>query len=308
MRKNLSVLILDSCSTSVRQISVPKKALRISAVLLVAGLVILGYGVYDYSVTKQKAARVLDLEARVTDQCRQIADQQEQIKTFAEDINTLKSKLVSLDAFEKKIRIIANVDGGKESAGVFGVGGSPPADLDADAFLEAHQNAVIREMHEQIEQLETASISQENQFASLYKYLENQKTILACTPSIRPTEGWISSSFGYRKSPFTGKREMHKGLDIANHKGTPILATADGVVTCSRRKGLLGKTVVIDHGHGFVTRYAHLSKMLVKKGQTVKRGDIIAHMGNTGKSTGPHLHYEVRLNGVQVNPQKYILN
>jgi murein DD-endopeptidase MepM/ murein hydrolase activator NlpD len=97
-------------------------------------------------------------------------------------------------------------------------------------------------------------------------------------------------------------------LDIAYRKGSPIVATADGVVTYAGTKGLLGLVLVIDHGHGIVTRYAHLDEIIHNKGARVERGEIIAHMGNTGRSTGPHLHYEVRLNGIPVNPVKYILN
>lgn len=97
-------------------------------------------------------------------------------------------------------------------------------------------------------------------------------------------------------------------MDIANKKGTPVSSTADGFVLYSAVKGLLGKVVIIDHGHGIVTRYAHLSKLIAKKGSRVKRGDLIGKIGNTGRSTGPHVHYEVRLNGIPVNPAKYILN
>ena len=101
---------------------------------------------------------------------------------------------------------------------------------------------------------------------------------------------------------------MHKGVDIAARRGTPVKATADGKVTFSGSKGLLGKTVIIDHGHGIVTRYGHLNEILKKRGDEVKRGDVIGEVGSTGRTTGSHLHYEVHLNGVPVNPVKYILN
>ena len=109
-------------------------------------------------------------------------------------------------------------------------------------------------------------------------------------------------------SPFTGRREFHKGYDIATKKGSPVLATAAGVVTFVGRKGLLGNCIIINHGHGMVTRYAHIDKFLKKRGEKVKRWEPIALVGNTGRSTGPHVHYEVRLNGIPVNPFKYILN
>jgi murein DD-endopeptidase MepM/ murein hydrolase activator NlpD len=136
--------------------------------------------------------------------------------------------------------------------------------------------------------------------------LEEQRNILSATPSIMPTNGVITSRFGYRKSPFSGRSELHKGIDIANKKGTSVVATADGVVIFAGMRGLFGRIVTIDHGHGIITHYAHLDKTLKKEGDNVKRGDIIAKMGNSGRSTGPHLHYEVRLNGIPVNPTKYI--
>jgi murein DD-endopeptidase MepM/ murein hydrolase activator NlpD len=163
-------------------------------------------------------------------------------------------------------------------------------------------------MHDQVTQLTIASSDQIEGFAALLKNLEDQRNILASTPAIRPANGWVTSKFGYRKSPFTGQREFHSGLDIANREGTPIIATADGVVTYCGRKGMLGKAVIIEHGHGMVTRYAHLSKIKIKAGQKVKRGDTIALLGNSGRTTGPHLHYDVRLNGLSVSPEKYILN
>jgi murein DD-endopeptidase MepM/ murein hydrolase activator NlpD len=121
-------------------------------------------------------------------------------------------------------------------------------------------------------------------------------------------DGWVTSNFGYRTSPFTGRREFHRGLDIATRSGTPILAPADGVVIFAGPKRLSGNMIIIDHGHGMTTNYGHIKQAHKKKGERVKRGDVIAEVGNTGRSTGPHLHYEVLLNGVSVNPEKYILN
>ena len=159
-----------------------------------------------------------------------------------------------------------------------------------------------------MDQLSEASVVQNQAFEQVYSYLQDQKSLLASTPAIRPTTGWISSGFGYRKSPFTGLKEFHRGLDIATREGTPIIAPADGIIVFTGKKGGLGRVVVIDHGRGIITRYAHLQKSLLKRGSHVKRGDKIALVGNTGRSTAPHLHYEVHLNGIPVNPAKYILN
>ena len=131
----------------------------------------------------------------------------------------------------------------------------------------------MRDMHEQIEQLSMASANQQEELETLLKSLEDQQNLLASTPAIRPVSrnvnSWITSRFGYRKSPFTGRREFHKGYDIASRQGTPILATADGVVTFAGKKGLYGNFIVIDHGHGMITRYGHCQKVLKKRGDKV---------------------------------------
>lgn len=119
-------------------------------------------------------------------------------------------------------------------------------------------------------------------------------------------KAWISSYYGYRNSPFDGRREFHKGLDIAGREGSEIIAVAGGVVTWSDRRWGYGNLVEINHGNGYVTRYGHLLKMLVKEGEAVKKGQLIALMGSTGRSTGPHVHFEVLQSGKQVNPLDFI--
>lgn len=147
----------------------------------------------------------------------------------------------------------------------------------------------------------------EKESLQLWKDLSDKNDILLTTPSIRPTGGWISSTFGTRASPFSGDLSQHKGLDIAADTGTPIVAPASGIVSYASYDEGYGKLISVDHGHGIVTRYGHCSQMYVKVGQQVRRGDIIGAVGTTGRSTGPHLHYEVRLGGVPVNPEKFIL-
>jgi len=147
----------------------------------------------------------------------------------------------------------------------------------------------------------------ERDLTLLFERMASQRDLLSATPSVRPTGGWVSSGFGYRRDPFTGRSRLHKGMDFGANRGTPVYAPADGVVSFAGREGGYGKIVSIDHGYGIVTRYAHNSRLMVKSGQRVKRWDKIAEVGSTGRSSGPHLHYEVRLNGVPVNPEKYIL-
>ena len=133
-----------------------------------------------------------------------------------------------------------------------------------------------------------------------------RSSLISSTPSIMPAQGWFSHGFGWRKDPFSDKRRFHRGIDIVNHRGTPVYATADGVVSRAVRIADLGKTIDVSHGRGYVTRFAHLSEVLVKPGQKVERGELIGKMGSTGRSTGDHLHYEVFHDGRRVNPWKYL--
>lgn len=142
----------------------------------------------------------------------------------------------------------------------------------------------------------------------LWESLSERQNLLAATPSIKPVRGWFTSKFGYRISPFTSKPVMHAGLDIAATPGSPIFAPADGIVSFAGYDPGYGKLVSIDHGYGVVTRFGHTSQIYVELGQKIKRRDIIAAVGSTGRSTGPHLHYEVRVNDVPVDASNYILD
>lgn len=143
-------------------------------------------------------------------------------------------------------------------------------------------------------------------FEALVEDLEGKQHRLASTPSIWPTDGWVTSGYGYRTSPFTGRRQFHGGLDIAARFGTAILAPARGRVRFAGRKGPLGQTVVLDHGDGLRTLFGHTAEIFVEQGQTVERGARIASVGSSGRSTGPHVHYAVVVDGRSVDPADYI--
>ena len=142
----------------------------------------------------------------------------------------------------------------------------------------------------------------------LHEYLEAQQALLARTPSLSPTTGWRTSNFGNRTDPYTGVRQMHSGIDIASEIGRTIVAPGDGLVTFSGVRGAYGNVVVLDHGSGLTTIYAHMDKSEVNVGQALKRGVRIGAVGNSGRSTGPHLHYEIRFNGVPQDPDRFILD
>lgn len=136
--------------------------------------------------------------------------------------------------------------------------------------------------------------------------VERREALAAATPSIWPVTGWLSSSYGSRNDPFTGSTDFHTGIDIAADMGQPVRATAGGTVVTARAVGNYGKLVVLDHGFGIATRYGHLSRFAVAEGQPIQKGDVVGYVGTTGRSTSPHLHYELLLNGRQANPLRFL--
>lgn len=299
--KKIAFLIVPEDSSNVKQVKFSKAILGVMICFVLAGVAGASFMVHDYLKLRHKVPSMKAL-------AREVTSQRVQIQAYAKRIGSLNSQMRTLHDFEKKIRIIANVEVPDHQDAVFGIGGTNEEELKNLPLLTENHNTVIRAMHTQLDQLDEASVVQEKSFEQLCNHIKSRKSLLASTPAINPTKGWISSSFGYRKSPFTGLREFHGGLDIATRRGTPVIAPADGVVTFAGRNGGLGKMVKIDHGHGKITRYGHLQKYLVKRGDHVNRGDKIGLVGDTGRSTAPHLHYEVHVNGIAVNPQKYILN
>ena len=147
----------------------------------------------------------------------------------------------------------------------------------------------------------------ESRLTSVRGDVDRRNALAAATPSIWPAHGWLSSNVGARKDPITGGADYHQGLDISADFGSPVYATADGTVNHAAREGSYGNLITIDHGYGLETRYGHLSKYQVKPGAKVKRGQVIGNVGSTGRSTGSHLHYEVRVNGRLLNPLQLLL-
>jgi len=177
----------------------------------------------------------------------------------------------------------------------------------ADGDAKPARPADDPDLLKQLEGLDKKVKAQEQEARALKSYFEDQQALLASAPSIWPVRGWVTSDFSVRLDPYTGERVMHEGIDVATALGTPVRAPADGTVVFAGQEGGYGHVLVLDHGYGLKTRYGHLSRIDVKVGEKVKRGEFVAAVGNTGRSTGPHLHYEVRVNGVADNPRKFIL-
>lgn len=231
--------------------------------------------------------------------------QKTKIGLFADRVSHLEDQIAKIQEFDSKVRVIANLE--PRPAPTLGMGGPTPKDMREEMLLQRDQAGLVNQMKEDLERLSLEIQVEQASLERLEGLLEGKREQLACTPSILPTRGWLSSGFGYRISPFTGTIQMHEGIDICNSVGTPIVAPADGLVVKVGREYGYGKVIKINHGYGIVTRYGHLHKAHVKIGQQVKRGDLVGEIGNTGRSTGPHLHYEVRINNLPVDPRKYIL-
>lgn len=219
------------------------------------------------------------------------SEQRQDFQRLIVDVDRLHQELSGLAAAEAQLRKLASLDDESDPIPV-AIGGQPEDGLSS-----------VDEIQQQINALQVEIEMRRQGQQDLRNHLNDQILISRATPKGWPTRGWLSSYFGKRRSPFSGRTVMHEGIDFAANIGTPVVSTADGVVSRVDYSPTYGRYVTIDHGYGYQTFYAHNSKILVKTGQRVKRGDDIAQVGNTGKSTGPHLHYEIHLNGVPINPR-----
>jgi murein DD-endopeptidase MepM/ murein hydrolase activator NlpD len=213
--------------------------------------------------------------------------------------------LVRVDALAQKLNgDLLNGDGDRRLA----LGPTALPGRNAEVPPSALGQLSPAELKERLEAFHVELESRETNLERLYSNWLERRLRWASTPSIWPVRGWVTSRFGSREDPLTGGKTAHTGIDIAGPHGKEIVSTADGTVVFAGVEGSYGKVVVVDHGYGMKTRYAHLASITAGAGDVVKRGQAIGKLGNTGRSTGPHLHYEVRVNGVPQNPRNYIVD
>lgn len=255
------------------------------------------------------------LESELEEARRTIQTQDSQLFSLTGKLHDLEEDMSRVQQFDSKLHVLMNIGKGTADA-------EDPEPKETEArengdtagryrdpvFLSRHRDLFTRHVHSLVDDLIDNVQLEEVKQQTLVGFLRFNKESLFSIPSIWPVKGYLTSGFGMRKAPIAGATRMHKGLDISNRVGTPIRAPADGKVTFSGYDGAYGICVTIDHGNGIITRYAHLHKAAVKPGDEVLRGEVVGALGNTGRSTGPHLHYEVHVNGIPVNPMRYILN
>ena len=296
-----NILIFGQKTSKTRHLRIHKKTFKIGLYLLAFGLLSTIFFFCDYIQVRKKTFELNHLRFETQ-------EQRSKIHFFSSKIEDLEGQLSKLKDFDKKIRIIANLEKGHETTSFMGMGGPSPSDVREKLKSEKDEKGLVQQMRTDIERLKSEAASREESLSELERLLQTKRDVLVSTPSIWPVQGWVTSGFGFRANPFTGLTQMHEGMDISNRIGTLIVATADGIISDIGSDWAHGRILVISHGFGMMTRYSHLNKVLVRVGQKVKRGDKIAEIGMSGKTTGPHLHYEVRLNGIPANPMRYILN
>jgi len=307
--KKFTIVVVPEGPRKIRQIKIPRFWVFSFVVILLAASLSLAWVIRDYLSIKRNLPHLSSLQ-------EENAIQKQQIDSLAGKVETINQKMTELKEFDRKVRAMVSMDPSKgapiEPAGdpqqFIGIGGSDSSLGGINSPSERGHKKLVRMMYRSLENLDSDITVQKDEKTELMRLLDRQKSILACTPSVWPARGWVSSGFGYRLSPFTSDKELHRGLDICNRKGAPVMAPADGVVMSIDSDPGYGKTIIISHGYGLNTMYAHLDKVLVKKGQAVRRHQEIAQVGDSGRTTGCHLHYEIHLNGVPVNPLRYILN
>jgi len=296
-KKKLTFLLIPDSSSAPRHVSVSVTLIYglLGALLfLIIATFFLSSHFFSYEVAQEELTRL-----RTENQ--QLSDKFEQMRWNLAEVEDRFNQLVSK---EIKVRTLFDLPEINTEERQLGVGGPEPVVL--TEFSEGEKEAYITEL--EVDRLLRLSQFELQNYSEVENKLVDIKVRLRHTPSIWPSTGWISRGYGMKYDPFTGYRQMHRGIDIANNIGTPVIATADGTVSLISTASELGKMITLDHGYGYNTRFGHLSKILVQRGQPIKRGDVIGLMGSTGYSTGPHLHYEVFRNGAFHDPSEFILN
>ena len=295
--KKYSIIIVPASGGKSLQFSVSAMWLYAAAVAVLAVISVnafFTYGFFAKSYQHQTVANLVEENEFLISR----------VSYFSSEIENLKEDYSLMVDKEKELQTIFSLPMVDEQERALGIGG--PVFKPEETPSYAKQVAFNTE--NRLDELVRLSSFETEQYDTIYNTLIKKKEDLDHTPSIMPSSGYITRGFGVRADPFTGIKRMHSGIDICNREGTPIYASADGKVKAIRRMGHLGITLILDHSNGIETYYGHILKATVNRGQEIKRGDKIAEMGNSGRSTGPHLHYAVKANGKWVNPMSYILN
>lgn len=299
-KEYFTFMFLPGPNERVRTLSISKSVIKSVLISLAAVAVLSFYLVYEYNDVKGKVGELQSMR-------EELMQQKAQVQNFALNLLDYKRQMFLLRDLDTKLRRAVSLGPRDKAQQVLGIGGPDELGLQNLTTMGGKkQEEALKEMHQELTQLKGAATRQETSLQMLIEYFEDKRSLYASTPSVWPVRGWVTSPFGNRNSPFTGIPTFHEGMDIAAQTGTPVMSPADGVVIKAGFGTGYGNVVELSHGYGIKTIFGHNSRLNVKVGQRVKRGDVISYVGDTGSSTGPHLHYEVRLNGLPVNPVRYL--
>lgn len=300
-QKNWTFLYVPSGEGGVRTVHVDRRLTYALAgavgvfLLLVAGMAI------QFSFQKSS---LHDAERRE----QELFALRAEIAELESALHVVEEQMSESFQLQERANLIAGLGPVRRESVTRGLGGQAPQEDAIAGATDRLSRQRLAELRLQLELLLQQARAQREGFAQVVDVLREDQQLRDTTPSTRPLRGgWLSSRYGKRVDPFTGNIAFHRGLDFSAHVGTPIYATAAGRVKRASRHGSLGNLVEVDHGNGFVTRYGHMKAFAVKKGQEVERGQILGYVGNTGRSTSPHLHYEVARHGRSQNPWLYII-
>lgn len=259
------------------------------------------------SLTSAEAEKIF---STLSEQMSTVNEIKKTYSTYTVDVDTLSMRLGSLEAEIARLNALAKrvVNRANLDPKEFSLDQSPPrGGLEEDYIPSAAPKVTTRELLGSFETIESQIEQQRAMLDSLYQVLEGRALADVVLPSSRPVKlGYVSSTFGMRHDPFNGSSRMHKGMDYAGPRGTDVYSVGGGVVSFVGSKGGYGNVIEIDHGNGLSSRYAHLDQALVEAGKVIQKADRIALLGNTGRSTGPHLHLEILQNGEAINPTTYL--
>lgn len=269
-------------------------------------LVMLGVNVYLFKYFRSFS----NVERNLNISEKTVQEQNAQLLALHQKLQHVEKDLARISEFDTRLRDMINLKAPKDEARPTAVGGSSEPDFSKNYLPFHRQELLARKLNAFIQQLAADAKLEKLRQEELFSMVKSNQGILEAMPSMLPTNGWISSGFGPRLSQFTGREEEHLGVDISCLAGTPVAAPAPGRVIFAGWDDSYGWTVILSHGFGLTTRYSHMknASVKIKPGQAVARGETIGEVGSTGRTTGPHLHYEVRLSGVPVNPMRYIIS
>ncbi len=299
-QKRYSIIVVPEDEGRVKQVRITSGQIRAVAVGLSLVLILSSFFALNYLGRARDAVAMAQLRQENAYLWSRVADLDSSISLF-------QDQMVALVKTEENLRVMADLPPIDPDVRKVGVGGHSAVNpVFSSGPLKRGELAPDLALADVDRLLRQAKLEKQS-FLEVESVFQDQSDRLRHTPTIWPVSGHISRGFGKRTDPFTGQLRQHEGLDIVNRMGTPVVATADGKVIKRGWQGDYGWMVVIDHGYGYQTAYGHLDSILVKKTERIDRGQTIATLGNSGRSTGPHLHYEVRLKGTPVNPYRFIL-